>query len=373
MSRGLKVGRIFGIRITVDYTWFIVFVFFSWSLAFGYFPVKYPEFDKIAHLVMGVASAFLLFVCVLAHEISHSYVSNALGVRVSEITLFIFGGIAHLSEEPKEPAVELKIAIAGPLASLALAALFWFAAYVTGAMGFPMITAVFTYLSMINVVLVVFNMIPGFPLDGGRVLRAIWWLKSKNLARATRIASMTGRGFAYLLIALGAVQMLMGNISGLWSIFMGVFLQQAAGRSYEQLIVKQALEGVKVGDVMSKDIVTIDMDTSVAEAVDDYFLKRHYASFPVVSLGQPKGILMFSSIRALPKEQWPTKRVSEVMTRLDPQDMLTPDSSALDALVRMLNDGEGRLIVTEAGRIAGIISRRDILKLMEFKAVVKER
>lgn len=371
MSRGLKVGRIFGIKITLDYTWFIVFVFFAWSLAFGYFPAKYPGLDRAAYLIMGVVSSFLLFACVLAHEISHSYVSNALGVRVSEITLFIFGGVAHLSEEPQDPIVELKIALAGPAASVVLAVIFRLAAGLTEGVVNPLVTAILSYLSMINVVLVVFNMIPGFPLDGGRVLRALWWFKSGNLARATAIATGVGRGFAYLLMLFGGVQMLMGNITGLWSIFIGVFLQQAAGTSYEQLRLKQTLEGVKVRDLMSRDIVTIDEDVSVAEAVDAYFLKHHYTSFPVVSLGRPKGLLMFASIRGLPRDEWPTKRVGEVMIRLEPEDMLGPESSALDALVRMFNEGAGRLIVVEDGRLVGVISRRDILKLMEFKTGLK--
>ncbi|OGQ59602.1 MAG: hypothetical protein A3J24_06615 [Deltaproteobacteria bacterium RIFCSPLOWO2_02_FULL_53_8] len=368
MSRGLRVGSIFGIKITIDYTWFIVLVFFAWSLAFGYFPAKYPDFDKAAYMFMGLVSAVLLFACVLIHEISHSYVSNALGVRVSEITLFIFGGVAHLSEEPQDPVTELKIALAGPLASVVLAAVFWFAAGIANGVVNPLITAILSYLSMINVVLVVFNMIPGFPLDGGRVLRALWWLKSGNLARATAIASGVGRGFAYLLILLGALQVLRGNISGLWSIFIGVFLKQAAGSSYEQLIIKQALEGVKVRDLMSKDIVTIDEGVSVADAVDGYFLKHHYTSFPVVSFGRPTGLLFFASIRGLQKEEWPIKRVAEVMTRLEPADMLGPESAAIDALVRMFNKGAGRLIVVESGRLVGVVSRRDIMKLMEFKA-----
>lgn len=371
MARGLRVGTIFGIRITIDYTWFIVFVFFAWSLAFGYFPARHPGFDKAAYVIMGLVSSLLLFVCVLVHELSHSYVSNRLGVKVDEITLFLFGGVAHLSGEPQDPVVELKIALAGPFASAALAGGFWLAARLVGGMINPMVAVTLSYLAMINIVLVVFNMIPGFPLDGGRVLRALWWLKSGNLVRATRVASAAGKGFAFLLIILGTVQMLTGNLAGLWSIFIGVFLQQAAGSSYEQLLIKQTLEGVKVRDLMSTDVVTIEEGVSVAEAVDEYFLKHHYASFPVVSMGRPVGLLMLAPIRELPRDQWPTARAADVMMRFDPEKMLAPDAPALDALLRMFNEGSGRLIVLDAGRLVGVISRRDILKMMEFKVGLK--
>ncbi|MBI5886382.1 MAG: site-2 protease family protein [Deltaproteobacteria bacterium] len=371
MARGFRVGTIFGIRITIDYTWFVVFVFFAWSLAFGYFPARHPGFDRAAYVVMGVISSFLLFACVLAHELSHSYVSNRLGVRVDEITLFIFGGVAHLSGEPQDPMAELKIALAGPFASVVLAGAFWLAARLVGNAVNPLVAAILSYLAMINIVLVVFNMIPGFPLDGGRVLRAVWWRMSGNLAAATRAASAAGKGFALLLIIFGAVQILTGNIAGLWSIFIGVFLQQAAGSGYEQLLIKQALEGVKVKDLMSTDVVTIDENVSVAEAVDGYFLTHHYASFPVVSMGRPKGLLMLAPIRELPRDRWPSTRVADVMMSIDPEKMLAPDSPALDALLRMFNEGAGRLLVVEAGLLVGVISRRDIMKMMEFKAGLK--
>lgn len=369
--RGIRIGRILGIRISVDYTWFIVFVLFAWSLAFGYFPFRHPGFGKGTYVLMGAVSSLLLFVCVLIHEIAHSYTSNGLGIKVDEITLFIFGGIARISKEPEDAMTELKIAIAGPLASAALAVVFRIAAYLVGSTAYPIAAAVLAYLSMINIVLVVFNMIPGFPLDGGRVFRALWWYKTGNLVEATKIASKTGKGFALLLIFFGVVQMLSGNFTGLWSIFIGIFLQQAAGSSYEQLVMQQTLEGVRVGDLMSRDVATIDEGVTVVEAVDAYFLKHHYASFPVVSLGRPVGLLLLTPIRELDRDKWPVTRVSEVMERLKPEELLVPDAPALDALVKMMNEGAGRLVVAEAGVLVGIISRRDILKVMQFKAGLK--
>ncbi|MBI5562395.1 MAG: site-2 protease family protein [Deltaproteobacteria bacterium] len=371
MSRGIRVGRIFGITISVDYTWFIVFALFAWSLASGYFPYRHPGFGKGEYVVMGVVSSFLLFACVLIHEISHSYVSNRLGVKVDEIMLFIFGGVARLTREPDDPVVELKIALAGPLASAVLAVMFRVAASVAGSGASPFLGAILSYLAMINVVLLVFNMIPGFPLDGGRVLRALWWMKTGGLTAATRVASRVGKAFAVVLIVLGVIQVLTGNFTGFWSIFIGVFLRQAAGSSYEELVVKQMLDGVKVGDLMSREVVTMDESVTVAEAVEEYFFKHHYASYPVVSLGRPVGLLTLAQVRGLPREEWAATRVGGAMRKLAPEDLLSPDSPALDALVKMTNDGAGRLIVAEAGSIAGIISRRDIMKVMEFRSGLK--
>lgn len=246
MTRGIKLFKILGIQISLDYTWFIVFSLVSWSLAQGYFPITVPGLGLLTYIFIGSISAFLLFVCVLIHEVSHSYTSNKLGLDIKEITLFVFGGVAQLTKEPDDPITELKIAVAGPSASIVLAAIFWFLTKLGEAFAmYPVLIAVFEYLAMINIILVVFNMIPGFPLDGGRVLRAIWWKKTGDIKRATHIASWIGKGFAIILIFFGFIQIFSGKfINGLWMIFIGMFLKQAADNSYRQLLIKRNIERI---------------------------------------------------------------------------------------------------------------------------------
>ena len=284
MTKGIKLFKVLGIQVSLDYTWFIVLVLFSWSLAYGYFPMKNPGFGTGTYLAMGIISALMLFACVLVHELSHSYTANRLGMDIHEITLFIFGGVARLTKEPEDGATELKIAIAGPVASLVLAALFYGASRAIDPETYPLLKSVLSYLAFINFMLLAFNMIPGFPLDGGRVFRAIWWMKTGDIDRATKIASSIGKGFAVFLIAMGLIQIFMGNfVGGLWFVFIGVFVQQAAEGGYQQIVIKKALEGLKVKDLMSKPVITVEGSMSISEAVEEFFFKFHHAAFPVMT------------------------------------------------------------------------------------------
>ncbi len=370
MARGIKLFRVLGIRVSIDYTWFIILVVFTWSLAFGYFPFKLPGFSTLTYFFMGLVSAILLFACVLIHELSHSYTSNRLGLEIKEITLFIFGGVAQLTKEPDDPKVELKIAIAGPAASLVLGILFWAASRVVNQAAHPIANSILSYLALINIVLLIFNMIPGFPLDGGRVFRAIWWARTGDVNRATRVASNIGKGFAIFLIVFGFFQIITGNfVGGLWSVLIGVFVQQAAESGYQQLLMKKALEGVKIGDVMSRNVVTVPDGMTITEAVEKYFFKYHFVSFPVMSDGRVVGLLALHNVRDVNKEKWDETRVREVMFKIGAGDCLSPDDSATDALTRMLSDHFGRFpVLDKKGELVGIVSRRDIMKLLEFKA-----
>ena len=370
MGRGIKLFKILGIQISLDYTWFIVFGLVAWSLAQGYFPVTIPGLGVFTYIIVGVVSAFLLFACVLIHELSHSYTSNRLGLNVKEITLFIFGGVAQLTKEPDDPVTELKIAVAGPAASIALAFIFWVLKHLLDALSlYPVLSAMFGYLAMINMVLVVFNMIPGFPLDGGRILRAVWWKKTADIQKATQVASRVGKGFAVLLILFGFLQIFLGNfIGGLWMVFIGMFLQQAAESSYRQLLVKKTLEKIKVADAMTMDVVTLSEDSTLTTVVEKYFFGHHFVGFPVVSDGRVTGMLTLNNVRAVPKEEWDTTLVINAMDKITPDTILHPDDNAMYALSRMISLDTGRLLVMDRGRLVGIITRRDIMKLMEFKA-----
>ncbi len=371
MARGIKLFRVLGIQISIDWTWFIVFVLFAWSLSAGYFPFRHPGFTPGTYLAMGVVSALLLFACVLVHELFHSYTSNRLGLEIREITLFIFGGVAELTKEPDDPATEFKIAVAGPLASGLLALVFWLLSALFTGEAYPVANAILSYLSLINIVLLVFNMIPGFPLDGGRVLRAAWWARTGDVDRATRVASLIGKGFAVFLILSGLLQMFTGNFTGgLWSVLIGVFVQQAAESGYRQVVIKRALEGLKVKDIMSRDVVTVPEDKRISEAVDDYFIKYHHATFPVTSNSHVSGLLTLNKVRNIDKSEWERKSVGEVMEPLGPKDTLSPDDDAIEALRKMASeDNSGRFpVLDKGGKLVGILSRTDIMKLIEFRA-----
>lgn len=371
MARGIKLFRVLGIQISLDYTWFIVFVLFAWSLSYGYFPFQHPGLPTGTYLTMGILSATLLFACVLIHEISHSVTANRLGMDIHEITLFIFGGVAQLTKEPEDAATELKIAIAGPAASLALAVLFYASAAAVSQEAYPLLKSVLGYLALINFVLLAFNMIPGFPLDGGRIFRAIWWMRTGDINKATRVASNIGKGFALFLIVMGFIQIFAGNfVGGLWFVFIGVFVQQAAESGYQQVVIKKALSGLKVRDLMSKPVITVDGSVSVTDAVENYFFKFHHASFPVKSDDKVAGLLTLNNVRAIEKDKWSETRVREVMNRLGPNDTMSPDDSAIDALARMMSNNNGnlgRFPVVQEGQLVGIISRQDIMKMLEFK------
>ena len=378
MRGGIRLFRVLGIRVSIDYTWFIVFFLFAWSLAYGYFPQHVEGLGGSAYLLMGAVASLFLFICVLIHEIAHSYTANRLGLDVKEITLFIFGGVAQLTKEPDSPSKEFKIAIAGPLASGVLAVGFFLLRlaidelYPDGSM--RAISAVVGFLATINVVLIVFNMIPGFPLDGGRVMRAIWWAKTGSIKDATRVASRIGKGFATVLIILGFLQIISGLfIQGLWAVLIGVFLQQAAEGSYRQLIMKMALEGMKISDIMTRNVVTVPAHIPLSTVVERFFFNYHFVSFPVLKDGRLVGLLTLNDVRKIDKERWHSTLVEEAMERLTPQRLLHPDDSVLHALMKMIEDGVGRYpVVDRAGNLVGILSRRDIMKTMEFKSELIE-
>lgn len=368
---GIRLGKILGIRVSVDYTWFIVFALFAWSLSAGYFPQHVPGLTRPEYLLMGAVSALLLFICVLIHELSHSYVSNLLGLGIDEITLFIFGGVARLSREPDDAKTELKIAVAGPVASLVLAGLFFLSREVLDRVtDAPVVSEVIGFLVFINIMLLIFNMIPGFPLDGGRVLRALWWMKTGDLKRSTRVASQIGKGFAVFLIVMGFFQMASGYfIQGLWGILIGAFLRHAADSTYKQTLMKTALQSVKVSDVMTRNVLTVEEGLPLRHAVENFFFTHHFVGFPVTSaMGRVVGFLALGDVRAIPREKWDSMPVKDIMRKLSTENTVSPQDSALTVLTRMVNDNVGRYLVMENNELVGIISRRDIMKTMEFKA-----
>jgi Zn-dependent protease/CBS domain-containing protein len=368
MNATLTLFSIRGIPVRVHASWLAVYGLIAWSLAVGYFPQALPELRQATHWVSGLVAALLLFVSVFLHELSHSLVALRLGIPVSAITLHIFGGVSELSREPDRPQSELAIAIIGPLTSFAIAA----AVLLLGAL-VPVgavVGAVMQYLALVNVVVGVFNLVPGFPLDGGRVLRAALWKTKGDLAWATRIASGAGSIFGLVLMGLGVWRALGGEfLGGLWFVVIGLFLRQASTASYQQLMIRRALGGRTVADVMAREVVHVAPELTVETLVNDYFWRHHVSSFPVVDDGRPLGLIGIHDLGRLPRERWPESRVREVMRPLTDTLVASPQESLWLALEKVSRNGIGRLAVVDRGRLAGYLSVKDIMHVLTVSTI----
>jgi Zn-dependent protease/CBS domain-containing protein len=323
---------------------------------------------------MGFLGAVFLFLSVLAHEITHSYIAKKEGIEVKEITLFIFGGVSQLGREPENPQKELKVAISGPISSLVLALVFWILSRVTSQIpNLILFTGLLGYLAFINLSLAIFNLIPGFPLDGGRVLRAIYWRKMGNLRKATQIAAYTGKWVGTGIILLGLLSILTGNlIGGFWFVMIGIFLRSAAEGGYQQVVMKGALEGVKVKELMSRGVVSVPSSLRINRLVEDFFLTYKHVTYPVTEVNRIVGIITLKQVKEIPREQWVEKTVRDLMVPIREEIVLDPEGEAVEGLQKMIRTGEGRLPVVKDGEVVGMITRRDILNLLEIKTDLGE-
>lgn len=368
-GKRLTIFTIFGFKVRVDASWLIIAVLVTWSLAAGIFPREYHGLSAVSFWLMGGLGALGLFLSIIFHEFFHSLVARRLGLAMNGITLFVFGGVAEMSEEPESPRVEFLMAAAGPAASIVLGALFY-AGYSAGLKAGwpPQLQGVLSYLASINWVLAVFNLLPAFPLDGGRILRAALWRWKKNLALATHRASTIGTGFALLMIVTGVVNLLFGNVlSGLWLFLIGMFLKRAAEASYRQLVVRTALEGTPVEKIMKRDPTTVPPTLTIARLVEDYIYKFHFKMFPVASDGRLEGCVSTRQVQRIPRTEWERKTVGEVAVRCSPRNSVPPDYDALMALGLMSRTGNSRLAVVEAGRLLGVVSNKDLMQHIAFK------
>ena len=364
---GIPLGRLFGISLRLNYTWFIVFALVTWSLTANYFPEVFPEWSVTTSLAAGLVTSLLFFSSVLAHEMMHSVVAQKLGIPIHSITLFIFGGVSQMSEEPKTPKDELRIALAGPLTSIALGLFFWAIFNWLGPQsGF--ILAIAFWLGIINVFLAAFNLIPGFPLDGGRVLRSILWWRNQDLPRATRIASIIGRGVGYLFIFGGIFFIFKGLwLNGLWLALIGWFLENAAVGSYRQVALQDMLQGHTAREVMIRDCPVISPELTVDALVNEHVLTIGRRCFPVKSNSHVVGLVTLSDIRALPRDLWSTKKVSEAMTALGDIKSVAPDDD-LSTVVRILTEQDiNQVLVMENGDISGFIGRDNLLSFINIR------
>jgi Zn-dependent protease/CBS domain-containing protein len=370
MKTTWRLGRVFGIDINIDSSWLIIFALFIWTLAGSYFPEQFPRWPTWLHWTVGVITSVLFFGSVLGHELAHSLVAISPGEEVHSITLFIFGGVARITEEPDEPLKELLMAIVGPFFSLAIGIAFGILWFLTRRLIQPL-GALAQYLATINVSLAIFNLVPGFPLDGGRVLRALIWGLSGNLKLATRLASWAGQGIAFLFMLGGTWQIFGGQwLNGLWFIFIGWFLYSAATSGYRQMLVREMLEEVRAGDLMTADFSVVSGNLTLQQLVDDYVLRLREHSFPVADVGMLRGIICLHDIKAVPRERWPFTRVSEVMTPRAELETVSPGDDGSTILARLNARDVRQLPVVDGERLMGLLRRSDVLRYLQVRTAL---
>ena len=365
-----KLFRVFGIEIRLDFSWFIVFALFAYYFGFSYFPAVLPNVNAGFIALVTIITVILFFSSVLVHEISHSLVAKSKGTPVEKITLFLFGGMAQIEKEPDTPMSEFVMAIAGPAASFVLAILFGVIWFLTGQ--FELIREPARYLTIINIVLGVFNMFPGYPLDGGRVLRSIIWKVTGNLKRATFIASTAGRVIGFLMIAFGIFLLFTGNfLNGIWLAFIGWFLQSSARMGYRQLVFETAIKGIKVEDVMNDDIVMVSKDMSLQELVDEYFMRYRFGRFPVVEdLTSQRfiGVISLHDIKSIDRNRWPEVRVGDIVNTVTENEKVDISMEISDAIKKMGKAELGHLVIMSGNRLKGIITKSDVMRFIKLQS-----
>ncbi len=373
-GRKFELFTLFGFKVGIDASWFILAILITWSLATGYFPYALEDLSTRTYWVMGVVGAFGLFVSVVLHEFAHSWVARRNGLPMKGITLFIFGGVAEMTEEPPSPKVEFRVAVAGPIASIAIAAVCYAVTALGRGVGWPLpVTAVLSYLAMINLVLVAFNAVPAFPLDGGRVLRSFLWQWKNNLRWATRVTSRIGSIFGVVLIVLGVLSVLAGDfIGGMWWFLIGLFLRGAAQSSYQQLLMRQLLEGEPVRRFMNDQPISVERSLSVRRLVEDYVYRHHHKLFPVVEDERVIGCVTTRDIKQLPRDEWERQSVGAITQKCSAENTVGPDDDAMEALARMTKSGNSRLLVVEDDRLLGILSLKDLLELFRHKIELED-
>lgn len=372
--RSISLFRIAGIRINLDYSWFIIFLLVLIALAAGYLPRAIPGQGLKTYWLAGLMGTVLFFLSVMLHELAHSLMAIRHGIQIPEITLFIFGGVARLSQEPADPHTEFKVAVVGPLTSFALAAAFGALRWLLRSPEPSLMVVVLGYLSWINLALGLFNLIPGFPLDGGRILRAFLWWRTGSLTRATKVAADFGKGFAVALMVLGGLQIFAGALlNGLWFIFIGMFLRGMSAQGYEELVLRKALEGVTVREVMVRQVVTVPPSLTLSQLIHDYFLTYAYRGFPVTDNGRVLGVVSVSAVRQVPKEAHDFRRVEDVMTPLMPDLTIEETASLAEALLKMSRTGQERLLVVKGGQLAGLITKTGLLRFVQIKQVLESQ
>jgi Zn-dependent protease len=368
VKSSVRLGSIFGIPIGINYSWLIIFALVTLSLATGYFPSRYAGWSQAGYWSIGLLTSLLFFASVLFHELAHSVVALRWGVPVKSITLFIFGGLAHISREPDRPLSEFLIAIAGPGSSLLLALGFGLLWLTGQSLSWTPLAALGLYLGGINLSLALFNLLPGFPLDGGRVFRSLVWAVTGNMNRATRWAAAIGRAMAALMIVGGGILILTGNwSSGLWLAFIGWFLESAASQSVHQVWMREALEGYTAGDFAASGCQAVDSNMPLDWVVRDYVLPQGQNCFVVTDGEQAQGVATLGQIQQVPRQRWGWTPVRQIMTPLNKLTPVRAGEAAYSVLERMMAEGQSLLPVVDDNRFLGLVRRENLLRFAQTR------
>jgi Zn-dependent protease/CBS domain-containing protein len=371
-----RLFRLLGIPVSVDLSWLFILALLTLSFAEGfpglleaYFPSETPRLAPVEYWIMGLVTALAFFACILLHELGHALVARSRGMRINGITLFLFGGVAELGDEPPSAGTEFLMAIAGPAVSLVLAITLGLLAMQGYRAGWPPpVVLVLSYLASINALVLIFNLVPAFPLDGGRVLRSILWAATGNLRRATRWASLAGQVFAWVLILWGVTHLFSENwMSGIWLVLIGLFLNEAARSGYQQVLVRQALQGEPVHRFLNAEPIVTPPGIDLRQWVEGYVYRHHHRAFPVVQDGKLMGLVTTDALRDIPREDWDRHTVGEVMRTDMGAFTIPPSADALRALEKMQRTGSSRLIVADGDRLVGLVSLRDLLRFLHLK------
>jgi Zn-dependent protease/CBS domain-containing protein len=375
-GKRINLFKLLGFQVRIDMSWIILALLIAWSLSSGLFPFYYKDLSTSTYWIMGIIGTVGLFISIVFHEFCHSVVARRYGVPMKGITLFIFGGMAEMSEEPTSAKAEFMMAVAGPVSSVVAGLAFYaLLGFAKQAGWISPVRGVLAYLAWINMILAGFNLLPAFPLDGGRVLRSILWAVKKNLRWASRISSRIGSLFGFVMILFGFLNFFRGNfIGGLWWFLIGMFLHSAARMSYQQLLTRKALEGETVRRFMKEDPVTVPSSATVGQLVEDYIYRYHFKMFPVVeSAGRLLGCVTTKDVKAVPKEEWGKRSVGEIAASCTEANTIRSGEDAVKALSRMSQNNMSRLMVIDDDHLAGVITLKDMLKFLSLKVELEDQ
>ncbi|WP_433989401.1 Putative zinc metalloprotease Rip3 (plasmid) [Pseudoseohaeicola sp. NH-UV-7] len=362
-SGSRKILSLFGFEVKIDPSWFLIAALITWSLATGVFPTSLPGASENMYFLMALIAMLLFFASLVLHELAHALVARSFGIKITGITLFVFGGVAELAEEPPTPRSEFFTALAGPVMSIALSLGFWLMGTALSELGFAgPATAVLEYLALINLVLALFNLLPAFPLDGGRLLRALLWHRSGNLLDATRIASRSGEILAYALMGLGFLSVFSGAlIGGIWQIVIGLFILAAAKSSYQKQMMTKIMSGQKVSDLMTRNVFKVTPDSTLANLVDNIMLAHRVSFVPVVENGAVLGYVDLQTVLRIDHDNWQSTHVNDLFIVQDDSNRVSPDMTAKDLLDLMNRTNTRKFLVTEGGKLRGVVSMSDMI------------
>jgi|TARA_R110002073_G_scaffold7112_3_gene41051 Zn-dependent protease len=371
IGASITLIEVFGIKIRVNISWAFIAILLAWGLAEGYFPTINEKLPEATYWWMSIVAVLGLFASILLHELAHSLVARAYGMEITGITLWLLGGIAELKGEPPSPKVELLMAIAGPAMSVFLGTFFWLSAGVL--QGFVSVATVLSYLGMLNLILAAFNMVPAFPLDGGRVARAIIWMHTGDYLAATKTAARMGSLFGLGLIAFGFLGLVTGaGLASLWWVVLGMFVRFAADSSNLQAQTKNVLAQKTVREFMTPKPITVSAETSVADLVENYIYHYDFEFFPVMDGGRVAGSVSLQEVRTLPLDRHKQVRVREIMKPISANTLVSPRDLAANVMTRMQETGASLLMVMDRDDLVGVIATKDLLRIIAIQSALEQ-